>query len=431
MEKLSKNPTASIPEATANSHEAQSIYRFWSNPKVSATAIVNSHAEGTVARALECQTVLSIQDTTDIDYTSHRQTKGLGYLNQTKQQGIKVHNCFAVSGEGVPLGLLHQHCWVRPDPPQKKKSKKQQQKNRPIESKESYRWLSTLKTVEGKIAQKVQLVQVADREADIFELFAQPRQGNSELLIRAKANRQVNHELGKLFATLSQAPVLGELNISLERNPKRPAREAHLQIRALQVTLEVPQHLAKESRSRLSPVTLNAVFVEEMEPPADGSPPICWRLLTSLPIESFKPAAQIVVWYSYRWLIERFHFTLKSGCKVEDLQLQHRDRLLKALATYSIVAWRLMSMTYQARITPEASCEVILQPTEWRLLRRKFVPKSRSKKPPTLRQAILWIAQLGGFLARKGDGEPGVKTLWRGYTKLQHLLEGLQLAPRR
>ncbi|MGC1527681.1 MAG: IS4 family transposase, partial [Phormidesmis sp.] len=133
-------------------------------------------------------------------------------------------------------------------------------------------------------------------------------------------------------------------------------------------------------------------------------------------------------WYSYRWLIERYHFTLKSGCKIEDLQLQHRHRLLKALATYSIVAWRLMTMTYQARLTPDVSCEVIFTPTEWKLLRRRFVPKSRSKKPPTLHQATRWLARLGGFQDRKGDGEPGIKTLWRGYTKLQHLLEGAQLA---
>ncbi|NEO88698.1 MAG: IS4 family transposase [Spirulina sp. SIO3F2] len=422
-----------MPEATGNGSEAQSIYRFWSNPQVSAKAIVNSQAEGTVARALECKTVLSIQDTTDLDYTSHRQTKGLGYFNQTKQQGIKVHNCFAVSGEGAPLGLLHQQCWVRPDPPRKKKSgpkkKSQKKKKKPIESKESYRWLSTLSAVEEKIAQKVQLVQVADREADIFELFAQPRQANSELLIRAKANRNVDHELGKLFATLKQAPVLGEFSVRIERTPKRPARNARVQVRAIQVTLEVPHNLAK--LTHLSPVTLNALWVEEIEPPADGGQPMCWRLLTTLPIDSFAQAAQIVLWYSYRWLIERFHFTLKSGCKIEDLQLKHRDRLLKALATYSLVAWRLMSMTYQARLTPDASCELLLEPAEWRLLRRKFVPKSRSKKPPTLQQAMIWIAQLGGFLARKGDGEPGVKTLWRGYTKLHHLLEGAQLAPNR
>ena len=150
--------------------------------------------------------------------------------------------------------------------------------------------------------------------------------------------------------------------------------------------------------------------------------------MTTLPIETFEQVWQAVQWYSYRWLIERFHFTLKSGCRIEELQLRSKDRLLKALATYSIVAWRLMSLTYQARLTPEASCEQVLEPKEWKLLRRKFSPKSRSKKPPTLRQAMVWIAQLGGFLARKGDGDPGLQTLWRGLGKLQFLLEGAQLA---
>ena len=378
-----------------------------------------------MSRALGCATVLSIQDTTDLDFTSHRGTAGIGYLNQTQQQGIKVHNCFAVSGQGEPLGLLHQHSWIREQAPTPKKGRKQSVK--PIEEKESYRWLTTLSAAESKVSAQVRLVQVADREADIFELFAQPRQANSELLIRVKTNRQVKHELGKLFPTLSAAPIIGELNLEIARTPQRPARTAHLQVRALAVTIEVPDYLAKQ-KPTLPPIELNAIWVEESTPPADGGKPIAWKLLTSLPIDSFEQVVEAVRWYSYRWLIERFHYTLKSGCQIEALQLQHRDRLLKALATYSIVAWRLMAMTYLARLTPEASCEVILQPAEWRLLRRKFIPKSRSKTPPTLQQAMIWIARLGGFLNRKGDGHPGVKTLWRGYTKLHHLLEGAQLA---
>lgn len=390
-------------------------------------SILNGHIEGTVARGRSCQTVLSIQDTTDLEYTSHPHTEGLGFLNQTKQQGIKVHSCFAVSGDGHPLGLLHQHCWVRPDPPIKKKDpRKVANAQKPIEEKESYRWLTTLSAAEEKLAGQVQLVQVADREADIFELFAQPRQANSELLIRAKCNRKVKHELGSLVPTLNQAPILGQMTVELARNPKRAARTAHLQMRAITVTIEVPQHLS--SQAQLKPLNLHAILVEETVPPSDGSKPIRWMLLTSLPIETFEQVCQCVRWYSYRWLIERFHYTLKSGCGVEDLQLQTRDRLLKALATYNIVAWRLMAITYQARLTPDVSCEAFLEPEEWRLLRRKFVPKSRSKKPPTLRQAMIWIAQLGGFLARKGDGNPGLKTLWRGLSKLHHLLEGAQLA---
>ena len=214
LECLSHHPTASVPEATQDASDAQSIYRFWSNPKVSVSSILNSHVDGTVARSRECETVLSIQDTTDLDFTSHPKTKGLGYLNQTKQQGIKVHSCFAVSGEGQPLGLLHQHPWVRPDAPVKKKSPKKVRNNqKPIKEKESYRWLTTLSAAEKQISKTTQLVQVADREADIFELFAQPRQANSELLIRAKSNRKIKHELGQLFATLAQSLVLGELTL--------------------------------------------------------------------------------------------------------------------------------------------------------------------------------------------------------------------------
>ncbi len=116
-------------------------------------------------------------------------------------------------------------------------------------------------------------------------------------------------------------------------------------------------------------------------------------------------------WYSLRWLIERFHYTLKSGCRIEALQLETAARLLNALATYSIVAWRFMWLLYHARLCPEDSCDRVLQPVEWKLLRRRFEPKSRSKQPLTLRQAVRWIAQLGGFLARKHDAEPGLKTL--------------------
>jgi hypothetical protein len=174
-------------------------------------------------------------------------------------------------------------------------------------------------------------------------------------------------------------------------------------------------------------VTLNVLLVEEATPPDEGKP-IRWLLLTTLPIDCFEQAWQCVQWYSLRWLIERFHYTLKSGCRIEQLQLETAARLLNALATYSIVAWRLMWLTYQARLSPNESCQVVLQPVEWKLLRRKFEPKNRSKKPPTLRQAIRWIAQLGGFLARTGDGEPGLKTLWRGMGVLHHLVEGAQLA---
>ncbi|NEO10685.1 MAG: IS4 family transposase, partial [Moorea sp. SIO3I8] len=285
----------------------QSIYRFWSNEKVTRTQILASHKEGVVRRCVEAGVVLAIQDTTDLEYTTHEATKGLGYINQTLQQGIKVHSCIAVSAKGKPLGLLHQQSWTR----KHRSGLKKERKKKAIQEKESYRWLETVKGAEEGLAEKAKLIHVADREADIFELFAQKRSANSELLIRGEYNRRVKEEMGYLLPMIEQRPILGTMTINLERNPKRPARQASLQIRGIRVTLEVPQHHPKPHN--LHPVEINVLLVEETEKPADGSQPIRWLLLTTLPIDDFQKAWQCVQWYSYRWLIERFHFTLKSG----------------------------------------------------------------------------------------------------------------------
>jgi hypothetical protein len=382
--------------------------------------ILASHRGSVVERANAAAVVLAIQDTTDLNFSGLKQTSGLGFINQSRQQGIKVHSCFAVSGSGAPLGLLHQHTWTRAE----RTGKRGERRKKATREKESQRWLDTLTAAEQGIDETVCLVHVGDREADIYDLFVQPRRSNSQLLIRAEHNRKVQHELDYLIPALEQAPVLGQQTIELERNPERPARSATLTVRGLQVTIEVPRH--HKQPKQCQPVTLNVLLVEEATPPAEGKP-IRWLLLTTLPIDNFEQAWQCVQWYSLRWLIERFHFTLKSGCQIEALQLETAARLLNALATYSIVAWRLMWLVYHARLSPDESCETVLHSTEWKLLRRKFEPKNRSRKPPTLRQAVRWIAQLGGFLARKGDGEPGLKTLWRGIRVLHHLLEGAQL----
>ena len=421
MNCLAEHPGESVPQATGNASESQSIYRFWANERVTPQQILASHRPCVVERANQQAVVLAIQDTTDLDFSSLKHTSGLGFIGPSPAQGIKVHSCFAVSGNGEPLGLLEQHTWNRAE----RAGKRKVRRKKATADKESQRWLDTLSKAEQGIGESVCVVHVADREADIYDLFVLPRRRNSELLIRAEHNRKVRHELDYLMPTIAQAPVLGQQSIEVERNPERPARTATLTVRGMQVTIEVPRH--HKQPKQCQPVTLNVLLVEELTPPAAGKP-IRWLLLTTLAIDSFEQAWQCVVYYSLRWLIERFHFTLKSGCRLEKLQLETAERLLNALATYSIVAWRLMWLTYQARLAPDDSCAIVLEPTEWRILRRKFEPKNRTKKPPTLRQAIRWIAQLGGFLARKGDGEPGLKTLWRGIGVLHHLVEGAQLA---
>jgi Transposase Tn5 dimerisation domain/Transposase DNA-binding len=425
LEKLSDQPEKSVPQALGVASQIQAAYRFWSNSQVKASQIIASQ-RGAVIQQIKASgnVVLAVQDTTDLNYgTNRRKTTGLGFINKTVQQGIKVHSCLAVNGNGLVLGLLSQQTWTR----ENRTGKRPTYKKKPTKDKESQRWLDTMNLAEAELPDSVTVVHVGDREADMFDFFAQAKKLETELLIRAVQNRKVAHELDYLLPTIAQAPVQGERIIELQRQPDRPARKAHVQLRALAVTLEVPAHQPK--RKTVAPVSMNVLLVEEVNPPA-GETPIHWLLLTTLPIDTAAQAWQYVTWYTYRWVIERFHYVLKQGCQIETLQLSDGSRLCKALATYSIVACRLLTLMEMARQQPEESCETILTLSEWRLLRRKFQPKSRSPKPPTLAQAIIWIAQLGGFLARKGDGMPGVKTLWRGISKLHDLLEGAQLAPK-
>lgn len=418
---MSEHPSESVPQATSNISQSQSIYRFWSNKQIKTEQILASHRSSVVQRANQAKVVLAIQDTTDLDFTGLKKTTGMGFINQTQQQGLKVHSCIAVSGKGEPLGLLHQQSWSR----EQRTGKRGERRKKVTGEKESQRWLDTLGAAESGIDKSVCLIHVGDREADIFDLFAKPRRENSELLLRGTHNRKLEREMGYLLPTIAQAPILGKKTIDIARNPKRPARQATLTVRGMEVTLAVPRHHLSSSQSQ--PVTLNVLLVEESNPPP-AEQPIHWLLLTTLAIDTFERAWQCVSWYSLRWLIERFHFTLKSGCRLEQLQLETAQRLLKALATYSIIAWRLMHLTYLSRLSPEDSCMSVVETSEWKLLRRKFEPQNRSRKPPTIRQVMVWIAQLGGFLARKGDGEPGLKTLWRGIGVLHHLLEGVRLA---
>jgi len=156
---------------------------------------------------------------------------------------------------------------------------------------------------------------------------------------------------------------------------------------------------------------------------AVGEKAVHWLLLTALPVESTAQSQQITTWYSYRWLVERFHYVLKSGCKLEESQLRQEVRLERLLAVYTLVAWRLLWLTYQARVTPDAPCTVALQQAEWQAI-YLFTQRQRRlpTKPLSLRQAVRWIGQLGGFLGRTGDGEPGIKVLWRGWTRLQDIV---------
>jgi hypothetical protein len=421
--------------------------------------------------------VLLVQDTTSFDFTHHPATQGLGRLEYEHLRGFLAHTTLAVNGEGLPLGIVAQKVWVRPV---EEAGSRHKRHTTPFAEKESYKW------VEG-VADKffVELpepprpdsyITVCDREAHIYDFLdhvlargmgfivraAQGRsrvisvppagEGEEETLeeetleektleektleqetleeetleektlepaqVEAEA-RERALELEPLSAAVARQPVQAHVTLLLKRRPERKARTAEMELRYGSLTLARP----RRSESRQESLTVQVVELLEVHPPKE-SEAVHWLLVTSLPVSTPEEAAWVARAYSYRWLIERFHYILKSGYKLEESQLRSVAALERLLAVFTRVAWRLLEMTYCARIRPDVPCTVVLSEDEWQVL---YIYRHRTRKmpdkPPTLREAVYWIAAMGGFLARKGDGEPGVKVLWRGWTKLMTVVE--------
>jgi IS4 transposase len=410
----------SVPDACASPKATKAAYRFWDNPSVTHEAILQAHSQATAQRALQEEVVLAVQDTTEVDFT-HIQAaaKDLGYLDSTRRRGFKLHSVLAVSPDGVPLGVLHQRYWTRDvDLLDVVKDRK-----RKLQDKESIKWIDGLHAAEKALPEQKTIVVVSDAESDIFDLFIEPRRSGCHLLVRlCRLSRLVDDPLRNLDKALRARPVQGTYTLEVPTAPDRTARQATLTVRYMTATLRPPKN--HPQRSQLEPVTLQLVLVEEENAP-EGEEPICWFLATTLPVESLEDARRVILWYSYRWRVERFHYVFKSGCRVEKLQLERGMRLLNAIATFTIVAWRLLWLTYQARKTPDASCETVFKTEEWQVLfSATHDGASPPSTPPTLSEAVAMIGLLGGHMGRRLDGPPGVKTLWRGLRRLHDLALG-------
>jgi hypothetical protein len=385
---------------------------FWGNERVNHEAILIDHQEDTRHRLQGLERVLLVQDTTSFNFSHHPATTGMGYLENEYSRGFLAHTTLAVSDTGVPFGILEQQLWVRSD---EEKGKRHRRKNTAFAEKESYKWVRGL----GEVPEGVsyQELTVCDREAHIYQFLAEALDRNQDFIVRAAQGRSFTTDGEEIFAPLTRQEAQAVYEIELKRHPERAARKAKVELRYAEIELQRPKHCTSAHET----LTIRVVEVQEMDTP-EGETPVYWLLLTSLPVDNVDQAQEIVRFYSYRWLVERFHYVLKSGCKLEESQLREEKRLERLLGVYSLVAWQLLWLTYSSRQNPDASCTDVLQEHEWQALyafinKRKTVPES----PPNLKQAVRWIAQLGGFLGRKGDGDPGVKVLWRGWTRLQDI----------
>jgi hypothetical protein len=424
VEAAAAHPEAGIPEACGKAG-SKAAYRFFQNKRVEPDKILAPHAQRTVQRAKEFAVVLAPQDTTTFSFQSHPTTRGLGYVTTDPDSlGFLMHSVMLVSPEGTPLGVLDEQMWSRDS---KDYGKSEQRRQRKIEDKESMRWLSGVAAVEKALVDHPCVVVIGDQESDIFELFAAPRKENVHLLVRAcRSSRRVQHEDRYLENALKNSPPRGQFSLELPRADDRPSRTAVLTLRWMTLLVSPPSN--QRPRSKHPPQSLQFLLAEEEHPP-QGQKRVRWLLATTLPIENWEDAIRLLSWYTYRWRIERFHYVLKSGCRIEHLQLEVAERLQCAVACYSIVAMRLMWLTYESRKHPDRSCDDILATHEWQSLHARVHPQATiPREPPNLHDAVRMIAKLGGFLGRKGDGEPGLKTLWRGMRRLEDISIAWQLA---
>ena len=422
-------PTASIPAACCSRARTKAVYRFCTHKKVSMEAILEPHYESTLRRAAKEKTILAIQDTTSLNYSAHQATEGLGPIGSGDAQlslGLYVHSTLALNLAGTPLGLLNVECWAR-DPEEYGKS--QERAALPIEDKESRKWLiGYVATADAQRRLKnTRIVNVADREADIFELFALARseEGHPELLVRAMEPRTIESADPKaphLWEYVKSLPCEGTLPLVVPRRGSRPRRETTLEVRFSEVRIRPPK-----GSDHKSAIKMWAVAVTEEQAP-EGVEPVEWLLLTTLPVTNLEEAAEQVHWYTLRWQIEVYHKTLKSGCRIEDRQLGTAKSLTACLAVDMVVAWRIFHLTKLGRETPDAPCTVYFEEAQWKALVCfvKRTPKPPAE-PPTLRQAIHMVATLGGFQGRKSDGEPGTETLWRGLQRLDDITEATEI----
>lgn len=413
-----------IPTAAGNLAAADATYRFLDNPHVDPHDLDDAQTRWTVDRAARYPGVLLVaQDTTDADFTSPARNGRLGQLAHAKHFGFYVHSALALTADGLPLGLLHQHVWMRPPA---ERGKRKDRRRKETADKESQRWLDTETACLAALPADRTVVMIADRECDFYDYFAVARRPGQHALVRAKLRRRIAGSKELLGAATRAGPVQGLLTVRVPRKDGQPGRQATLAVRYGAFALQPPStHPRRKERPTLP---LRTVLVEEVNPPA-GVKPLQWLLLTTLPIDRIADAERVVRWYTYRWRIERYHYTLKSGCRLEELQLETPEPLRRALALYAIVAARLLHLTYLARQEPEAPCEPAVSVVEWEVLWLQFRPgEALPTQPPSLREAMRWIGRLGGFLARKADGEPGVKVLWRGLRQLHAMVIGFRLA---
>jgi hypothetical protein len=428
---------ASLPLACQDWANTKAAYRFFSNDRVSEEEILAGHFCSTCDRfAAATGTILVLQDTTEFTYQRERpEAIGITYsVNSGKDRagrfrthtvcGLLMHASLAVTTDGLPLGLSAVKFWSRQKFKGTAALKRKVNPTRvPIEQKESIRWLENMRQSTELLGEPARCVHVGDRESDIDELFCTAQELGTHFLVRTCVDRLAGDGGHTIADEMNETRLKGVHRIEV-RDGKGRMETALLELRYRRVRVLPP--VCKQKR--YPALTLTVIHAKERGTPADR-PAIEWKLITDLPVTTRAAAVEKLRWYAQRWKIEVFHKILKSGCRAEEARLRSAERLVRLIAVFCILGWRVFWMTMMRRAAPDGAAKLVLTGVEIALLDR-LVPDKKHAPPGkgTLSSYLTKVAQLGGYLARTKDPPPGNTVMWRGLTRLTDIKLGAMLA---
>lgn len=434
VDQFMKKAQSNICSTFSSWPSIKGCYRLLDNNKVDESEILRSHVSNTLKRIENSSgPVLILHDTTYLDFKNRQKTNGLDRVftsgaGKLGTLGLMLHNSFAVDSKGLPLGLVNQFFIERQSINTEKRANKVRYK-KPTHEKESIRWIKSVENFNQLNCNKREIIHIADREGDFYELYRDISHIGEKFLVRACHNRAINKTKrrekpkDKMFDYFCSLPISGSVEIDIQCNGDKKYRKASLSLSFGNFTLPPPPSRTKNKDGVvLENVDLYGVFVNEKHPPKDCDA-LQWLLITNMSITSLEDAVEKMQWYTKRWEIELFHKILKSGCSVESAQLRTRERLIKYITMKSIVAWRLFWLSRSFTSNSDVSCEDVLSKVEQNILFRRFNQGAILNTSLPAKQAFIWIAKLGGYVGRKNDPPPGMISIWRGWTRFMDMVD--------
>jgi hypothetical protein len=436
LERLSEGIGETIPMACQDWAGTKAAYRFFANERVSEAQILAGHFQATRDRfQAAVGTALVLHDTTEFSF-QRENTQAIGMTTRAYGKGpdgrprlhtvcgILLHSSLVVTTEGLPLGLAAVKAWTRKKFKGCNALKKKINPTRvPIEKKESVRWLENLRQATGLLAEPPRCVHIGDRESDIYELFCEAQTVGTHFLVRTCVDRLAGDGTHTIADEMRDVRVNGVHRIEV-RDAKGDPAEAVLEIRYRPIRVLPP--IGKQRR--YPALTLYVIHARERGTPK-GRERVEWKLITDLPVTTRAAAIEKLVWYAMRWKIETFHKILKSGCKAEDARLRSAERLLRLLAVFCVLSWRIFWMTMINRSVTNAPPATVFTTIERQLLDHLVPDRPRDRTSgKSLSVYITKVARLGGYLARASDPPPGNIVMWRGLSRFTDIELGFRVA---